>query len=246
MIAEICLFVIGGAALAVALGLACRRQWLELRERAALPEELKGARLEFAERLFRTERPFPLFAKIDRAYAGADGILVLTELKRRFRPRAYRSDVVELSAQRLAIERGVGRRVSEHGFVVVEHPASGERTPIPVSLLHEAELVALKQRYQHLLLGSAVPEKVNDVRLCHSCAYAGSCQPEVLRGDPAWPIKASAMTPRTTGSTLELHPLSEARARGARPVRRRATGRDPGTSKTMARSSPGSDQSRRS
>ena len=183
MSATVFLFSIVGGTLAAALWIAWRRYWHGLRERAWLPEELKGARLEFAERLFHTKRPFPLFAKIDRAYAAADGNLVLTELKRRFHPQAFRSDVVELSAQRLAIERGFGRRVSAQGFVVVEHPATGERTPISVSLLREPELVALRQRYQQLVVGAAVPQKANDVRLCRSCAYARNCKPEVLRDD---------------------------------------------------------------
>ena len=183
MIVEVCFFLTAGAVLAVALVLAWYRQRLQFRERSSLPEDLKDASVEFAERLFHTKRPFPLFAKIDRAYTAADGSLVLTELKRRFHPQAFRSDVVELSAQRLAIERGFGRRVSAQGFVVVEHPATGARTPISVSLLREPELVALRQRYQQLFVGAAVPQKANDVRLCRSCAYARSCKPEVLRND---------------------------------------------------------------
>ena len=175
MIAEGCLFLIVGAVLAAAIALACRRQRLQFRERSSLPKELKDAHLEFAERLFHTKWPFPLFAKIDRAYTAADGSLVLTELKRRFHPQAFRSDVVELSAQKLAIERDYGRRVSGLAFVVVEHPATEERTPIPVSLLHEGELVALRQRYKELVVGLAVPQKANDARLCRSCAYARSC-----------------------------------------------------------------------
>jgi hypothetical protein len=88
MIAQVCFLLIAIAVVAAALGLAFRRQRLRFRDGASLPEELKGARLEFAERLFHTKRPFPLFAKIDRAYMIADGSLVLTELKRRFRLRA--------------------------------------------------------------------------------------------------------------------------------------------------------------
>ena len=131
MSATVFLFSIVGGTLAAALWIAWQRHRHGLRERAWLPEELKGARLEFAERLFRTARPFGLFAKVDRAYGRADGILVLTELKRRFHIRAYQSDVVELSAQKLAIERGAKRRVAVDGFVVVEHPATGSARQSP-------------------------------------------------------------------------------------------------------------------
>src|SRR5947208_3615742 len=96
------LFTVVGAILIVSAWVLMRRRRLERREQSWLPEELKSARLELAERVFHSKWPFRLYAKIDRAYKGADGVLVLTELKRRFHREAYRSDVVELSAQKLA------------------------------------------------------------------------------------------------------------------------------------------------
>ena len=53
MIAEVCFFLIVVAVVAAALGLAWHRRRLRFRERSSLPEELKGAEIEFAERLFR-------------------------------------------------------------------------------------------------------------------------------------------------------------------------------------------------
>ena len=102
--------------------------------------------LEFAERGFYTRWPFRLYAKIDRAYRTPDGAIVLTELKRRFKRQAYQSDVVELSAQKIAIERGAKRSVAATAFVVVEHPGTSERTPIRVTLLREDELTTLSKR----------------------------------------------------------------------------------------------------
>jgi hypothetical protein len=98
--------------------------------------------------------------------------------------------VVELSAQKLAIERGAKRRVAATGFVVVEHPATKQRTPIPVTLLPEDELTALRRRYQLLIDGTVTPDKVNDMRLCRSCAYVDRCQPDVLINQRATPIGA--------------------------------------------------------
>ena len=230
------LFAVVGGMLAVAAWIGWRRQWHRFRERAWLPEELKGAKLEFAERLFRTARPFGLFAKLDRAYRRTDGLLVLTELKRRFHAQAYRSDVVELSAQKLAIERGAGRRVAIAGFVVIEHPATGRRTPISVSLLEEQELMALRQRYERLLLGEAIPDKANDARLCRSCAYVDRCKPTVLRNEAAL---------QAIGKSLAPDQVTAAGVIGARPRRRRVTGRSPEKSTTMVRNSRDSGRSRK-
>jgi len=245
MSATVFLFSIVGGTLAAALWIAWRRYWHGLRERAWLPEELKDARLEVAERLFRTARPFGLFAKVDRAYGRADGILVLTELKRRFHIRAYQSDVVELSAQKLAIERGAKRRVAVDGFVVVEHPATRQRTPISVPLLGEEELIALRQRYERLLLGATLPHKANDVRLCRSCAYVDRCKPQLLGNQAAAPIRGGGAALQAIGNPLAPDQLTAAGMRSVQPARRRETRRSPGKSKTRARRSPGSDRNRR-
>jgi CRISPR/Cas system-associated exonuclease Cas4 (RecB family) len=68
--------------------------------------------------------------------------------------------------------------------VVIEHPVTQERTPIPVLLLREHEIVALAQRYVRLVDGGAIPDKANVAGLCRSCAYADRCRPEVLGNTP--------------------------------------------------------------
>jgi CRISPR-associated exonuclease Cas4 len=243
MMAVLCLLAVGSAILLVGVWVVTRQQRLKLREQAWLPEELNGATLEFAERVFYTRWPFRLYAKIDRAYRTPDGALVLTELKRRFKRLAYQSDVVELSAQKLAIERGARRSVAETGFVVVEHPATKQRTPIPVTLLPEDELTALRRRYQLLVDGTVTPDKANDMRLCRSCAHVDRCEPDVLLNHRASQKNGGQASVRQTGSSAGTSQLSATEATTARPVRRRATVRNPGRSKTRARSSPGSGQS---
>ena len=200
MMAVPCLLAAVGAILLVGVWVATRQQRLKLREQSWLPEELKAASLEFAERVFYTRWPFRLYAKIDRAYRTPDGALVLTELKRRFKRQAYRSDVVELSAQKLAIERGAKRSVAATGFVVVEHPGTSERTPIRVTLLREDELTTLSRRYQWLVNGTVTPDKANDVRLCRSCAYVDRCKPDVLVNQRATPIHGKQATVQQIGS----------------------------------------------
>jgi len=87
-----------------------------------LPPELRSARLAFAERLFRSEGPIPLVAQLDRAYRTTAGVLVLIELKTRAASRAYGSDVIELSAQRLALEARTGDVVADHAYVLTQNP----------------------------------------------------------------------------------------------------------------------------
>jgi CRISPR-associated exonuclease Cas4 len=243
MMAMLCLLAAVGAILLVGVWVVTRQQRLKLGEQAWLPEELKAASLEFAERVFYTRWPFRLYAKIDRAYRTPDGAIVLTELKRRFKRQAYQSDVVELSAQKLAIERGAGRRVAATGFVVVEHPGTSERTPILVTLLQGDDLTTLSRRYQLLVNGTATPDKANNVRLCRSCAYVDRCKPDVLLGHRASQINGEQATVQQMGSATPTKQLNATVATTGRPAPRRATVRNPGRSKTKARSSPGSGQS---
>jgi CRISPR/Cas system-associated exonuclease Cas4 (RecB family) len=168
------------AILVMCLWVGTRKAQIRRTEQAWLPEELRHARIEFAERHFYAKRPVRLIAKVDRVYKDERGTLFVTELKRRVKTQAYLSDVVELSAQKLAIERGGRRAVAEIGFVVIEHPVTQKRTPIRVRLLREHEIVPLAQRYVRLVDGGAIPDKANVAGLCRSCAYADRCRPEVL------------------------------------------------------------------
>jgi CRISPR-associated exonuclease Cas4 len=168
------------AILVIGLLLGTRKARLKRTEQAWLPVELQHARIEFAERYFYTKRPVRLIAKVDRVYKDERAIHFVTELKRRVKTQVYLSDVVELSAQKVAIERGSRRSVAEMGFVVIEHPATQKRTPIPVQLLREHEIIALATRYERLIVGGAMPDKANVAGLCRSCAYADRCRPEVL------------------------------------------------------------------
>jgi CRISPR-associated exonuclease Cas4 len=129
---------------------------------------------------FYTKRPVRLIAKVDRVYKDERATHFVTELKRRVKTQVYLSDVVELSAQKVAIERGSRRSAAEIGFVVIEHPVTQKRTPIPVQLLREQEIIALATRYERLIVGGAMPDKANVAGLCRSCAYADRCRPEVL------------------------------------------------------------------
>jgi CRISPR-associated exonuclease Cas4 len=168
------------ASLLVLLWRAHSRRRIRRAEKSWKPESLKTAVLEYAERTFFTEHPFRLVAKIDRAYRTPSGLLVLTELKRRPGPRAYRSDIVELSAQKIAIENSTSHLVADFAYVVVEHPFSKMRTPIPVQLLSQSEIIALAQRYRDISARRTIPIKAERHALCASCGYKAQCGPKVL------------------------------------------------------------------
>lgn len=84
-----------------------------------LPRELRRAELVYSEALFRVEVPEPISARVDRSYQRRDGMLVLLELKTRRHARVYLSDVIELSAQRVAQSGALGQPVSAHAYVLI-------------------------------------------------------------------------------------------------------------------------------
>lgn len=145
--------------------------------RAGLPPELRRARLAFAERLFRSEVPLPLVAKVDRAYRNSAGVLVLIELKTRAASRAYGSDVIELSAQRSALAAQTGDVVADYAYVLTQHP-DGRRTGWhPVRLLAHADVVALVLRRKELLAGGAEPRLTDSPGVCRECVFVRACRP---------------------------------------------------------------------
>ena len=97
-------------------------------ERHWLPKELQHAQLALAEKTFRTWQPIGLIARADRGYR-LNGELHLAEFKTRTHAVAYSSDVIELSAQRLVIEKSTGERVSEIGYVLAQD-LSGKRRSV--------------------------------------------------------------------------------------------------------------------
>ena len=73
-------------------------------ERRQRPVRLRDAELVFVERQFRSSGRWPVVARVDRVYRKPSGILVLVELKTRASPVVTRSDVIQLSAQRMAMD----------------------------------------------------------------------------------------------------------------------------------------------
>lgn len=136
--------------------------------------ELAQSKLLFAEQTFVIRRPFKLAVRVDRVYD--DGAsLILVELKTRSCRAAYETDVIELSAQRVAVMHSTKRNVSEHGYVLVLHPFSREQSLLRVTLLSESNVVAFTSRRKHLLAGQAEPRRPNDPTRCSHCEYKAEC-----------------------------------------------------------------------
>jgi CRISPR-associated exonuclease Cas4 len=115
-----------------------------------------------------------LTAKVDRGYRDPAGIIILVELKNRQRDRVSPSDVIELSAQRVAVMAETGGQVALHAYVIVQGP-SGRRVVHRVGLLDVVEVGALIQRRESILIGRATPRCSRSVRLCRGCGFLRRC-----------------------------------------------------------------------
>lgn len=159
--------------LAVVLGLLRRRRpdspW------AGVPLELRRIRPVYAEQLFRSSVMVSITARVDRAYRGEAGALVLVELKTRTRSRVYPSDVIELSAQRLALMGQTGEVVADHAYVLTVGP-SGCRTGCHrVRLMADDDVIALVRRREDLLAGKIEPQPACSPGMCRKCSFVRSC-----------------------------------------------------------------------
>lgn len=141
------------------------------------PMLLAGTRLVYAEQLFRCAitEGWILSARVDRAYEDLSEQLILVELKTRFADMVYLSDIVELSAQRFAIESGEGRRVSEQALVLVKSHRYSDGRFHQVVLMPQEAIVALAVRRERLLIGMDVPKFSSSLRLCSQCGFRFEC-----------------------------------------------------------------------
>lgn len=161
----------------VALGWLRMRRAKGRQERASRPSDLRDATLVYMEHAFRTDRPFRLTARVDRAYRIANGDLVLVELKTRWHAQPRAADIIQLSAQRLAIKMATGQRVAPYAFVTVERPGRHHpRVHHRVQLLDRAEIEALEHR-RHAILAARVSANFSASRqTCTICAFRAVCK----------------------------------------------------------------------
>jgi len=145
-------------------------------EQSWLPKELRDAELVYTERVFRSGGEVPIVAKCDRAYRVKKGEIVLLELKTRQRNRPYLSDVIELSAQRFAIQMQTRECVAGHGYVLIRRANSGTQSVHRVTLLSAEEVIALATRRAAIFKGNTVARYAGAKGLCRKCAFASRCR----------------------------------------------------------------------
>ena len=169
---------IGAALIAVALIIV----WWSLRQQrqrgvdAWLPEELRTARLVYAERLFRPNGLIRISATVDRAYRSRTGHLTLVELKTRRLNAVYSSDVIELSAQRAALMAATGETVRAQAYVLVQGTGGQGRRANRVELMSQAQVAAMAERRQALLSGAIEARHTCIDGICNGCAFASQCR----------------------------------------------------------------------
>jgi hypothetical protein len=156
-----------------------RRFVARARDARSLPKELRRATLQFAERTFEVWRPLKLTARVDRAYSMA-GKIHLLEFKTRAFNRVYRSDRIELSVQRLAVEKCTGEMVSATGYVVIQAPLGRQRTVRTVRLLEQDAVLSLMRRREAILDGRILPQYAKTDALCRECGFRHACRPDLL------------------------------------------------------------------
>jgi CRISPR-associated exonuclease Cas4 len=143
---------------------------------AWLPEDLRTAKLVYAERLFQSKGLIQVSAKMDRAYRDGAGRLILVELKTRRLDTVYPSDVIELSAQRAALMAATGEAVRAHAYVLVQGTDGQSQQTHRVELLTEAQVAALAQRRQALLSGAVQARPAYMDGICKTCVFAAPCR----------------------------------------------------------------------
>ncbi|MDD2881783.1 MAG: hypothetical protein PHQ58_15250 [Rhodoferax sp.] len=144
---------------------------------ARLPPELRSAGLVYAERLFQSAGPVSISARVDRVYRNAAGVLVLVELKTRETNRTYQSDVIELSAQRVALMTHTGDVVADYAYIVTERPDGFRMGCHQVRLISHADVIFLAIRRGELFAGKVEPQSTCSSCLCRKCAFVRPCDP---------------------------------------------------------------------
>jgi len=165
-----------GGAVALGLLLHLRKRHERGIERRSRPAGLLDAELIHIEKTFRTTSPVPIAAKLDRAYRLPSGQLVLVELKTRWNGGPNLSDVIQLSAQRVALSAATGQTVANEAFVLIARP-SVPRSPVVhrVDLLSADQVVALVRRREAILANRISPRCTEEVGHCRGCAFSSQC-----------------------------------------------------------------------
>ena len=144
-------------------------------ERRDRPAGLRDAELFCVESQFRSKSRWPIVARVDRAYRLPTGLLVLVELKTRSAPAVRTSDVIQLSAQRVAVEDELRVQVADEAFVVFPGRHSAPPTSRAVRLMSREQVEAVAARRRRLIDGLDRPQWPDSEHICHGCGQRAAC-----------------------------------------------------------------------
>jgi len=153
---------------------------IRLQEESWLPARLQGAMLKFSEKKFFDGGLYPLVAQVDRAYQTLDGEIILVDFKRRSVKRAFESDMVEISAQRVTLLANGVTQVSRLAYVVVIDPSTDVKTPIPIQLEDEEKIRDRQRRFIAISNGKIVPSSTSAAGICRRCGHKRYCDKVVI------------------------------------------------------------------
>lgn len=164
--------------LAVALAVAwhlVRRHRARVAERRDRPAGLRDAELICVESQFRSKSRWPIVARVDRAYRLPGGLVVLVELKTRSTAAVRASDVIQLSAQRVAVEDELRVQVSDEAFGIFPGRHSAPPTSRAVRLMSREQIEAVAARHRRLIDGLDRPQWPDSEHVCHGCGQRAAC-----------------------------------------------------------------------
>ena len=152
-----------------------RRHHARVAEWRDRPAALRDAELICVEAQFRSKSRWPIVARVDRAYRLPTGLVVLVELKTRSAPAVKTSDVIQLSAQRVAVEDELRVRVSDEAFVLFPGRHSAPPAARVVRLMSREQVEAVAARHRRLIDGLDRPQWPDSERICHGCGQREVC-----------------------------------------------------------------------
>lgn len=143
-------------------------------ERARMPAEIANGKLVISEKVFYRQGSRPFAAKTDQGFLTPEGWLVLVETKTRRRMSA--SDLVQLSAQAVAIAGSKGNRwrVANWGYVRLA-PEGAKSYYQRVELMHASRVDQLWDRWRALKDGQVNPVARPKPSRCSKCALKTKC-----------------------------------------------------------------------
>lgn len=152
----------------------------DLGERSRMPSELATATLVVSEKnLGATVAGSRIAVRPDQVYRTLEGRVVTVETKTRARVTTYKSDIIEMSLQALAMEDLYPGQVAPYGYVrvIIRRQGGGTAPPmyVRVNLMSRDKIEALYWRYQGIVDGSIQPTCNPSRAACARCSHRTVC-----------------------------------------------------------------------